>query len=267
MEPSDTTGTPSAPGPAGEPAGSLSRPAEAARAEARGAGRLWMTALAAGVVAGAIAWLGGEAAYEFFPAPVATSTFGSLSAAELRQLMRVNIQNAALAFGLLGATLGLALGLAGGIVRRSARAAAVAAAVGLVVGGLVAAGTTVAALMARGRALESVDEDNLLLALASHAAIWSAIGAAGGLALGLGLGGRGRIGPAVLGGLLGAAGATVLYEMVGGLTFPLAATNRPLAITGSARLLARLLVATLTAAGAAWAVRSAERPPKAVGGG
>jgi hypothetical protein len=263
MAPFDTTGTPPAVGPAGEPDGRQPRSSDEAQPQSWSTRRLWATVLAAGLVAGAIAWLGGEAAYEFFPAPVASSAYGTYNAAEQRQFDRVNAWNAALAFGLLGATLGLALGLAGGVVRRSARAAATAAAVGLVVGGVVAVGATLGLLAVRGWMVREVAEDNLLLALAIHSGIWSAIGAAAGLALGMGLGGRGRVGRAVLGGLLGAAGATVVYVLIGGLAFPLDATHRPIAITWTPRLLARLLVTTLTAFGAAWVIQSGGRSPTA----
>jgi hypothetical protein len=92
---------------------------------------------------------------------------------------------------------------------------------------------------------------NLLLAMALHGGIWAAVGAAGGLALGLGWAAKGRIARATAGGLFGAALATVLFELVGGLAFPLDATTRPIALTGTTRLLARILVTTLAAVCAA----------------
>ena len=48
--------------------------------------------------------------------------------------------------------------------------------------------------------------------LLTHGAIWSAVGAIGGLAFGLGLGGRGRWKATLVRGLVGAAAATVVYE-------------------------------------------------------
>ena len=47
-----------------------------------------------------------------------------------------------------------------------------------------------------------------------------AVGAAAGLALGLGLGG-GRVARAIIGGILGAAVAAVIYEFGGAVVFPL----------------------------------------------
>jgi hypothetical protein len=209
-----------------------------------------------------IAWLLGEAVYELVPAPKPTGPFGSPTPAEVLQRARADLLNALLAFVPWGAVTGLALGLAGGIVRRSAPRAAVAAGVGLIVGALLVAGATLGMLLVRDRLLRTADEGDLLLALVTHGGIWAAVGAAGGLALGLGLGGRGRVAAAVLGGVLGAVAGTVLYEFLGGLAFPLAATHRPLAATPATRLLARLLVTTLAAAVAVWSVRSAERTPR-----
>jgi hypothetical protein len=101
------------------------------------------------------------------------------------------------------------------------------------------------------------------MAMVVHGGIWAAVGAAGGLALGVGLGGGRRIGRAALGGLLGAVAAAVIYIVIGGLAFPLSATHRPIALTWATRLLARLLVTSLAAAGAVWVVQAGQRPPAA----
>jgi hypothetical protein len=72
----------------------------------------------------------------------------------------------------------------------------------------------------------------------------------GGLALGLGLGRPGLIARAVLGGALGAALGQAVYVVVGTLVFPLDRASLPLAAAPAPRLVARVLLATLTAAGA-----------------
>src|SRR3954452_6659059 len=172
MTPSDAPETPLAAGPAEPTAGDLAPPAPAWDTR-----RLWTAALAAGVVAGAIAGLGGEAAYGFFPSPQATGPFGSMTAEEIQLQVRADILNATLAFGPLGAVLGLALGLAGGFVRRSGRAAAVAGGTGLVVGGLLATGATAVLMLIRQRLLQTADESDLLVALMTHGGIWAAVGA------------------------------------------------------------------------------------------
>ena len=85
-----------------------------------------------------------------------------------------------------------------------------------------------------------------------HGAFWIPIGAAGGLALGLGR--RDRIASALVGGAFGALVGTVAYEMIGGMVFPMAETGAPISLTGTTRLLGRLLVPTLAAVGAAMAI-------------
>src|SRR5262249_34542905 len=100
----------------------------------------------------------------------------------------------------------------------------------------------------------SVENANQLLglALATHGAIWMAIGAGAGLALGVGLGG-GRVVRAIIGGVLGAAAAAVIYEFGGAGGLPLDRHFRPRAMAPAPRLLAHLAVALCTSAGALWA--------------
>jgi H+/Cl- antiporter ClcA len=86
--------------------------------------------------------------------------------------------------------------------------------------------------------------------LLTHGAIWSAVGAIGGLAFGLGLGGQGRWKATLVGGFVGAVAATVVYEIVGALAFATSKTDLPLSASIMARGMAQLLVAILTAIGA-----------------
>jgi hypothetical protein len=96
--------------------------------------------------------------------------------------------------------------------------------------------------------------------LLTHGAIWSAVGAVGGLAFGLGLGGRGRWKATLVGGFIGAAVATVIYELVGAIVFPSSKTDLPLSSSSTTRGLALLLVASLSSIGAVLALRrSAKR--------
>ena len=99
--------------------------------------------------------------------------------------------------------------------------------------------------------MHNPDRDNLILSILIHAGNWSVIGAAAGAAFGIGLGDRGRALPALLGGLLGAIAGVLVYEIVGGLAFPLDGTSEPLSATWGTRLFARLAVTILTSAGAA----------------
>ena len=104
--------------------------------------------------------------------------------------------------------LGLALGVAGGLARRAPVAAIAAGVTGLVLGGAAGAGTTMVLLpyyhAARAALSDEDYNEDLALALRTHGGIWIAIGAAAGLALGIGLGNWTRMARAVIGGILGA---------------------------------------------------------------
>jgi hypothetical protein len=79
-------------------------------------------------------------------------------------------------------------------------------------------------------------------------------------AIGLGAG-RTRLINAAVGGLVGAVLGAALYEMIGAAALPADKTTSPLAMTGTARLLARLLVATLSAMLAAVVINMAAWRP------
>jgi hypothetical protein len=100
---------------------------------------------------------------------------------------------------------------------------------------------------------------DLILPLLTHGGVWSVVGAAGGLALGLGLGSLGRALRAGLGGLLGAAVGAIAFEAVGAFAFPNDETDQPISKTWVTRLIVRLLIAIPAAAGAALAVQTGPR--------
>jgi hypothetical protein len=102
---------------------------------------------------------------------------------------------------------------------------------------------------------------DLILPLLTHGGMWCPIGAAAGLAFGVGLGGRGRAPRAALGGLLGAGVGTMVYEAAGALLFPLAKTVLPISLSAGARLLAHLAVAVPAALCAAVASQAPKAEP------
>ena len=248
------------PDPISTPPGSLT----ARQRRGRGASRIavgcpdgdsWRSRRLAGLAAGGLAWAAGETrAVDSGPAEKRSSFMGSET---MMPQVSFESQQAAVrltstkAFGILGGLTGLLLGLVGGATAGSARRAALAGGVGLAVGGLLGAGVTWATLPAfeRGRAADTGD---LLASLLMHGAFWIPIGAAGGLALGLGR--RDRIASAMVGGALGALVGTVAYELIGGMVFPMAETGAPISLTATTRLLGRLLVPTLAAVGATLAL-------------
>ena len=222
--------------------------------------RIWALAVGAGFLAGVLSWVAGEMALTAFK-PELEEAHGMgvvLLLPSRKGEIKADTQNAALAFGLLGAILGLGLGITGGLVSGAIRIrrGAIAGLIGLAVGGALGVGASLAfvPVFNQARMANPLSLD-LTIPMLVHAGIWAAVGAGGGLAFGIGSGGdRRRIARTTIGGLVGGALAAVAYETIGALAFPLADTPRPLSLTWRSRLLARLLVATLAAAGAAAAV-------------
>jgi hypothetical protein len=224
--------------------------------------------LAAGLVAGLAAWLIGEQSLHLFT-PARVWRTGKVDAVSrlkptIATVRAADTKNAALAFSILGASLALALGGAGGFAQRSSRQALTAGLAGLVFGGALVPAVTLTALPLYYRAKDlDRSQDDLVLSLGTHVGIWSMVGVGGGLALGLGLGGRGRLVSALGGGLVGAALGTVVFEFLGAVAFPIEAyTAEPISNTPGSRLLARLLVAIGTSAGAAVGALASRRPAR-----
>jgi hypothetical protein len=235
--------------------------------------RLWLWALAAGLAAGLGAGLGGEALFgRFKPVIVHPANWDQLSAfdkpdvdsALLRKATPgVEVKNAAATYGLLGVLLGGALGLVAGLARGSARSALVATLVGAVAGTAAGAGMSAAMIPIFFRTVDA--ETGMLLGLLTHAGIWVPIGAAAGLAFGIGLGGPRSIALALLGGLAGAALGTMAYEVINGLVFPNARLDKPIPDESQSRILGAFCVTIFTAAGAALGVgerKPVDRKPK-----
>ncbi len=215
----------------------------------------WGPTLIAGTLAGLLAWAGGEWVERANTVRI-VSEFEVAGSQQFAQRGAAILARSTLAHALLGTLLGLALGLVGGAARRSARGAIIGAVAGSILGGIAGAVTARLAVAIFLRNEDTTVSDQILLPLLTHGAIWSALGAAGGLALAIGLGGpRRRLLHAALGGLLGAVVATFFYELIGGLAFPLEQTGQPISSGVGSRLFARLVVAILVAAGATFALR------------
>jgi hypothetical protein len=232
-----------------------------------GGGRLWALVLGAAIVAGLAAWLGGEASLNRIKprAHAANSRGIMLNLTGRREVAAADAKNASVAFALLGASLGAALGVAGGLVRRSGRAAAKAALLGLIAGATASALMSLALLPAynayKARNPDEASRD-LILPMLVHAGIWSAAGAAGGWAFAVGSGARARLARIALGGLAGAALGATAYELIGAAAFPSAQTTQFISATWETRLLARIAVTVLAAAGVAMAATDVRtRPP------
>jgi hypothetical protein len=223
---------------------------------------LWAFALGAGLLAAVLSWLAGEASFEFFQPKtrVVYGAGGPMSISSPAELASTHAKNATVAFALLGGILGLVLGLAGGMARSAVRAGLGAALIGLLLGMIATGGTSLLALPIYNRIVDRYEDKislNIAIPLLMHGAIWGVAGAVGGLALGIGTGGRSRIVRGLIGGLVGAWLGAVAFEVLGGFVFPLAETVQPLSLTWDSRLLARSLVTILAAGGAALAIADA----------
>jgi hypothetical protein len=205
--------------------------------------------IVAGLIAGAVSLLAGEFILKAYESDLVPKLKIRPTADDFRRFNDARLYSATLNFTTMGGLLGLMMGLAGGLARRSASASARGAIPGLVVGTAAAAAVSwfLLAIFFKNHDPQSGD---LILPLLTHGAIWSTIGAVGGLAFGLGIGGRGRWSATLMGGLAGAAAATVVYELVGALAFASDKTDQPLSSSITTRAMAQLLVAICSAVGA-----------------
>jgi hypothetical protein len=222
---------------------------------------LWSAALVAALVAAFSSWGAGEATYRTYQ-PSEAAAAQSYRFKELNEQTAIaNARNGAIVFGTLGGLLGLALGLAGGLSRLSVPGALAGAAAGLVLGA--AAGALPAFGIMPWQWMHRHDDptSTTLVPILIHVGLWCGLGAAAGLAFGLG-----RVGPkaaalvvGAFGGLAGALAGTVVHELVAALAFPMDRTDEPFAPTALTRLLPHLCVALFTAAGAVLTAGSLDR--------
>ena len=193
------------------------------------------------IAAGVIAWGAGESRLlRVDTAETDVMLLGQkIRSATAETIQKAEITTAIRTFACFGALLGLAGGLAG----KPRRGAIRAGLIGLILGGILGGVAALVVVPIHSRlVIEPVPE--FLTTFLGHAGIWMPIGAAAGLALGLGS----NLDPrqtrlAIVGGLLGAAIAAILYEVAGALAFPLAETDLPISKSPGSRFLARILLA------------------------
>jgi hypothetical protein len=226
--------------------------------------RLWAAALGAGVLAGILSWLGGEALQGIVrPRLVEAKSKGRLIRVATRHDQAVaDAENAGVAFAVAGGVLSAGLGAAGGLGRGSLRAAAFGVLLGLILGSLAAIGASAAVLPAYNAYGERHPEDvsqNLMVPLLVHVAVYGAGAAGGGLAFAWGLGARDRRLPCILGAMAGAILAAISFDLISPAIFPLARTTQLVPETLTARAVSRIALSVLGAAGAAFAAGAARR--------
>ncbi len=149
-------------------------------------------------------------------------------------------QNAAVAYALLGAVLSLILGVTAGCVlgRFSIPRVLAAGLVGIVLGASFGAASSYGLTPIYFNRMGTAD---VTLSLLIHLGIWTAVGAASGVAFGVGSGSRDVLVRSLVGGITGAALGTLLFDIFGAF-LPLAHTERPLSEEAGTRLAANIVL-------------------------
>jgi hypothetical protein len=221
----------------------------------------WIFVIVAAILAGVGSWFVLERTLDAYKASFEVRSGPYPTAEDAAQITQARIASGTLAFGVTGALFGLMLGVAGGLSRKSNKATILAGVFGLVLGGLAEGGAGRLSLWLIYHRFDPQTED-MLQSLLGHLGLWSAVGLTGGLAFGLGLGGRGRWWRATIGGLVGAGVATVVYEFLGALVFATHGTHQPLADTPETRALAQILIPLGAAIGALLSASDPKPKPK-----
>jgi hypothetical protein len=212
--------------------------------------RVWLIGLASALLAGLIGWFGGDAAASSWhwagrPREAAAGGPGRGEGDSSQRFIAARNdaekKNAAIVMGALGGILGVAFGMAGGICRRSVRWTAVGGWAGLVFGPAVGVAVAFAVVPLFYR--YAGRPPNPSLPLLCHTAMYSGIGASGGMAFGLGF--RGWTGAArgLVAGAMGGGLGSLIYNVFHTYAFPLEWDFSPLPGKTTSRLLAHLFVA------------------------
>jgi MFS family permease len=156
-------------------------------------------------------------------------------------------QNAAVAYALLGAILSLILGVTAGCLlgRFSIPRVLAAGLAGVVLGASLGAASSYGLTPIYFSRMETAD---VTLSLLIHLGIWTAVGAASGVAFGVGSGSRDVLVRSLIGGITGAALGTLLFDITGAC-LPLARTERPLSEEAGTRLAANIVLCLCVASG------------------
>jgi len=156
-------------------------------------------------------------------------------------------QNSAVAYALLGAILSLILGVTAGCVlgRFSIPRVLAAGLAGVVLGASFGAASSYALTPIYFHRMGTAD---VTLSLLIHLGIWTAVGAASGVAFGVGSGSRDVLVRSLVGGITGAALGTLLFD-ISGAFLPLARTERPLSEEAGTRLAANIVLCLCVASG------------------
>jgi hypothetical protein len=211
--------------------------------------------IVAAAVAAVFSWGVGESGIsQFRPAISDLNMMGHAYRGESPQSRELAmLKEASCLLGSFGALLGLGVGLVAGWLEAGHQRAIFAGAVGFLAGAIAGAVPVWLVIPAYNRA-EELTSGDLERSLVMHYALWTALGAASGLALGVGLGDWKKLGAAILGGAVGVVIGASAYDLLGSWAFPLSETGKPFAATPAPRLMAMLFLAVSAASGACLAV-------------
>ncbi len=218
---------------------------------------IWVSAVAAGLLVGVLAWGAGELTKDAFQpklvkVQVLLQTFITSTLDTEHDAAK---KNAALAFAIFGCVTGMVMGLAGGIASRAvARGVVVGLGAGALGGILTALSSWL--ILPYFFAQLAPNPNNFLFPIVIQGAIWLDIGAIGGIAFALGIGEVRRVPHALVGGCAGALLGTVLFHLVAAMAYQDSEFTEPLAKVAIVRLIARVLVSLFAAIGIARAVQS-----------
>jgi hypothetical protein len=211
---------------------------------------VWLAAALAALVAGLAAWLATElGAFRVEPGVEKTQMiWGEAIAVTARTRTIAAIREVSWSLGTFGALLGAGMGLAGALSRRSWRRA-------LVVAGIGGAAAALAGILMPWVVLPPYHQaemhaaGDLTRSVLMHLELWVLLGAAAGLAWGIGQPEPRRWLATLVGGAVGAALGILLYDVLGAFLFPLAETGKPVSAAWQTRLMAFLLVGGSTVFG------------------
>jgi hypothetical protein len=227
-------------------------PVAVAASASRGRWRSWTILLAAGLVAGLVAWVAGEWTHGHFRARTySVEVMGIKSMQPSRESQKAaDIANAALASAILGSMTALTMGLAGGLTVRAPWRGAIVGLGAQVVGAFAAAGASLALIPIFFRQLVP-DSNDLLTPILIHGGIWTAIGVVGGIAFAAGMNSWRHLPAAVFFACVGAFTASIIFHVLTGMLFPHSSSAEPVGGSAVVRLLATSLVTVLVAIGVA----------------
>ena len=215
---------------------------------ARAPRRWYVIALGAGIVAGLLSWLIGEATLEVFKAKEIEFVYLGMRnvgpSADSRNAAL--FKNAVLAYAVLGGVTGLALGLAGGIAGRSNLRGVVAGVIALVLGSL-AGGLAALGLLSFYYRQLVPDPNDLLRPIMICGGIAVAISAVSGAAFAIAARRGRRVPAAMLAACLGAIWSTIMFFILSEYFFADSSSTEPLAGPPLVRLLAKMLLTIMAA--------------------